>query len=75
VTEWPTSEYVVQQLREAFSDIIDDRYLIFDRDAKFSGDVQRFLDSAGISAIRRSYRNPWQNGVAERWVRSFRWTM
>jgi len=39
-------------------------YLIFDRDAKFGGDVQRFLDSAGISAIRTSYRSPWQNGVA-----------
>jgi putative transposase len=72
VTESPTSEWVVQQLREAFSDSTEDRYLIFDRDAKFSSDVQAFLDSAGISAIRTSYRSPWQNGVAERWVRSFR---
>ena len=72
VTESPTSEWVVQQLREAFSDSSDDRYVIFDRDAKFSADVQGFLDSAGISAIRTSYRSPWQNGVAERWVRSFR---
>ena len=62
----------MQQLREAFSDCNDDRFLIFDRDTKFSADVQRFLDSAGISAIRTSYRSPWQNGVAERWVRSFR---
>ena len=72
VTESPTSEWVVQQLREAFSDSSDDRYVIFDRDAKFSADVQGFLDSAGISVIRTSYRSPWQNGVAERWVRSFR---
>jgi putative transposase len=34
VTESPTSEWVVQQLREAFSDSSEDRYLIFDRDAK-----------------------------------------
>jgi len=34
--------------------------------------VHSFLDSAGIAAIRTSYRSPWQNGVAERWVRSFR---
>src|SRR5271154_1387671 len=43
-----------------------------DRDTKFSAEVHQFLDSAGVSAIRTSYRSPWQNGVAERWVRSFR---
>ena len=72
VTEHPTGEWVVQQLREAFPESTDDQYLIFDRDAKFSAEVHQFLDSAGISAIRTSYRSPWQNGVAERWVRSFR---
>jgi putative transposase len=72
VTEHPTGEWVVQQLREAFSETRDDQYLIFDRDAKFSADMHQFLDSAGISAVRTSYRSPWQNGVAERWVRSFR---
>jgi len=72
VTEHPTGEWVVQQLREAFPENTDKQYLIFDRDAKFSAEVHKFLDSAGISAIRTSYRSPWQNGVAERWVRSFR---
>ncbi len=71
-TQHPTGEWVVQQLREAFSESTDDQYLIFDRDAKFSAEVHQFLDSAGISAVRTSYRSPWQNGVAERWVRSFR---
>jgi transposase InsO family protein len=70
VTEHPTGEWVVQQLREAFPDSTDDQYLIFDRDTKFSTEVHQFLDAAGISAIRTSYRSPWQNGVAERWVRS-----
>ena len=72
VTEHLTGEWVVQQLREAFPENTDKLYLIFDRDAKFSAAVHQFLDSAGISAIRTSYRSPWQNGVAERWVRSFR---
>ena len=31
-----------------------------------------FLDSCGISPVRASYRSAWQNGVAERWVRSIR---
>jgi hypothetical protein len=72
VTAHPTGEWIVQQLREAFPENTDKQYLIFDRDAKFSAEVHSFLDSAVISAIRTSYRSPWQNGVAERWVRSFR---
>jgi putative transposase len=68
----PTGEWVVQQLREAFHERTDDQYLIFDRDAKFGAEVHQFLDSAGISAIRTSYRSPWQNGVGDRWVPSFR---
>ena len=72
MTEHPTSAWVVQQLREAFPESTDGQYLIFDRDTKFSADVHQFLESAGISAIRTSYRSPWQNGIAERWLRSFR---
>jgi transposase InsO family protein len=72
LTEHPTGEWVVQQLRQAFPESTDDQYLILDRDTKFSAEVHQFLDSAGVSAIRTSYRSPWQNGVAERWVRSFR---
>jgi putative transposase len=71
-TEHPTSEWVVQQLREAFPETAEDQHLIFDRDAKFSIEVHQFLDSSGISAIHTNYRSPWQNGIAERWVRSFR---
>jgi putative transposase len=59
-TEHPTSEWVVQQLREAFPEASDDQYLIFDRDAKFSIEVHQFLGSCGISAIYTSYRSPWQ---------------
>jgi hypothetical protein len=65
-TEHPTSEWVVQHLREAFPETAEDKYLIFDRDAKFSTDVRQFLDSSWISAIHTSYRSPWQNGIAER---------
>jgi len=66
VTEHPTGEWVVQQPRKAFFEGADGQYLTFDRDAKFSAEVHHFLDSAGISGIRTSYRSPWQNGVAER---------
>jgi putative transposase len=71
-TEHPTGDWVVQQLRDAFPESTDHQYLVFDRDAKFGADVHSFLDSAGISALRTRYRSPWQNGIAERWVRSLR---
>jgi hypothetical protein len=37
VTRHPTSEWVVQQLREAFPEVASYRYVILDRDAKFDG--------------------------------------
>jgi transposase InsO family protein len=68
VTAHPTAEWVVQQLRETFPDSARHRYMILDRDSKFSDDVIGFLRSSGIEAVRTSVRSPWQNGLAERWV-------
>jgi transposase InsO family protein len=48
------------------------RYALFDRDAKFSGDVRRLLKASGITVVRATIRSPWQNGIAERWVGSIR---
>jgi transposase InsO family protein len=68
VTAHPDSEWVVQQLREAFPEAGPYRHVIFDRDAKFNGDVVDFLKDAGLKPKRTSIRSPWQNGIAERWV-------
>ena len=72
VTAHPTAEWVVQQLRETFPDSVRHRYVILDRDAKFSREVLGFLDASGIKPVRASVRSPWQNGLAERWVGSAR---
>ena len=72
VTEHPTSRWVIQQLREAFPGGEVPDYLVFDRDSKFSAEVIRTIKSMGIEPMRTSYRSPWQNGVAERWVASVR---
>ncbi len=72
VTAHLTADWVVQQLRGTFSDSARHRYVILDRDAKFSREVLDLLDSSGIKAVRTSVRSPWQNGVAERWVGSAR---
>jgi putative transposase len=72
VTRNPTGRWVVQQLREAFPYDSARRYLIFDRDAKFSLDVVAAVRALGSTPTRTSFRSPWQNGVAERWVGSCR---
>lgn len=71
-TEHPTSNWIVQQLREALPLPCPYRYMLFDRDAKFGNDVFAFLKASGIKAIRTSVRSPWQNGIAERWIGSAR---
>lgn len=71
-TAHPTSHWILQQLREAFALPCPYRYVIFDRDAKFSPTIREFLLSSGLKPIRTSIRSPWQTGTAERWVRSFR---
>lgn len=71
-TAHPTGDWIVQQLREALPWPCPYRYILFDRDAKFGGEVREFLKASGIQAVRTSIRSPWQNGVAERWVGSCR---
>jgi putative transposase len=71
-TEHPTSNWIVQQLREALPLPCPYRYVLFDRDAKFGTQVLAFLKASGIEPVRTSWRSPWQNGIAERWVRSAR---
>ena len=85
VTLNPTAQWVMQQLREAFSDDSVPRYLIFDNDSRptqsqalgkhrlpaiFSDKVTEAIKRFGIGPKRTALRSPWQNGVAECWVRS-----
>ena len=71
-TRHPTAQWIVQQLREAFPEDRAPKYLVLDRDAKFSGEVAAMLKCLGSELIRTAYRSPWQNGMAERWVGSCR---
>jgi transposase InsO family protein len=68
VTRHPTSAWVVQQLREAFPYDSAPGYLIFDRGTQFNNEVIDTVMSFGIQPKRSSFRSPWQNGAAERWV-------
>ena len=72
VTAHPNSDWVVQQLREAFPDSTPYRFVIVDRDTNFDAEVLNVLRSIGLKPKRTSRESPWQNGVAERWVGSCR---
>jgi len=71
VTTNPTAAWVRQQLREVFMDDPRIRYLIHDRDTRFSG-IGEWLKSAGAKSVLTSYRSPWQNGICERFNLSLR---
>jgi transposase InsO family protein len=71
-TEHPTAQWIVQQLREIFPEDQAPKYLVLDRDRKFSREVTTMLECLGSELIRTAHCTPWQNGVAERWVGSCR---
>jgi putative transposase len=68
VTKHPTSAWVSQQLREAFPDATAPKHLILDRGSNFNAEVVATIESFGITPKRTSFRSPWQNGIAERWI-------
>lgn len=55
-------------MREAFPFDTAPRYLIFDRGSRFNEAMIDTVKMFGIKPKRISYRSPWQNGFAERWV-------
>jgi transposase InsO family protein len=73
VTRNPNALWVGLQLHQAWEcGEPPQRFLIFDRDRKFSGDVVSTVKAMGSQPLRTAYRSPWQNGMAERWVGSLR---
>jgi len=72
VTRHPTGLWITQQLREASPYDDKHKYLIHDRDAKFGEAVNEAVSAIGLSPKKTSFRSPWQNGIAERWVGSCR---
>ena len=72
VTKHPDSFWIAQQLREAFPAECQHEFLIFDRDAKFGSEALSAMEAVELASVRTSFRSPWQNGVAERWVGSRR---
>jgi transposase InsO family protein len=73
VSTSPDETWVAQQFRN-LSVVNDDlpRYLIHDRDSKYTVHADSLLEGAGAKVIRLPARSPDLNGFAERWIRSLR---
>jgi putative transposase len=63
VTRHPTAEWVVQQLREAFSEAASSRYVILDRDAKFDTSVVSFLVVCKNTVVGDWHRPPFLSAL------------
>ena len=75
-TPTPTAEWVTQHARQLTWTLSERpepvRYLIRDRDQKFTDSFDEVFRSAGCEIIRTPFRAPKANAVAERFVRTVR---
>jgi putative transposase len=76
ITAHPTGAWVTQQARNLLMDLgehVDQfRFLIRDRDSKFSAAFDAVFASADIRLIRSPVRAPRANAIVERWIGTLR---
>ena len=68
VTAHPTAEWTLQQFREAIGCEHDYRFVIVDRDDKFSADLRRSVRGMGVRPLRTPRRAPQANAYCERLI-------
>jgi transposase InsO family protein len=76
ITEHPTGAFVTQLARNFAADLAEAgasvKFLIRDRDAKYTASFDEVFRSEGTRVIKTPVRSPRANSVAERWVKTVR---
>ena len=76
VTAHPKAAWVTQQARYLAADLADGglhlKFLVHDRDTKFSAGFDEVFESEGAQILRTPVRSPNANAYAERFVRTVR---
>ena len=74
ITTSPDGAFMAQVARNLTAEgdgfLAGKRYLVLDRDTKFTADFCRILKNAGVEVVRTAFQAPNMNAFAERWVRS-----
>ena len=73
VTDHPDGEFMAQVARNLTGvdgNLSDRRFLILDRDTKFTAQFRRILEDAGVQVVTTAFRAPNMNAIAERFVQS-----
>jgi transposase InsO family protein len=72
VTSHPTAAWTVQQLREAIPSDHRYRFLVHDREAIFSPDLDQSISRMGLCVLRTPWRSPKANSLCERVIGTLR---
>jgi putative transposase len=72
VTPHPTAEWTIQRLREAIPSDPEYRFLIHDRHATLSSELDAAVAALGLQALKTQIRTPQANAYRERLIGTIR---